>query len=399
MKPMKHPTSPACRPVAAPALLAATLTVGLASLLPLPPKVVAGTATGQLLTQTVLRQAVAAQIALPATLPAVAPVADPAPLAAHLATPVADPAPPAAKLLAVRKIWDAAPHNAFTDLVRFRDRWYCAFREGKAHVSAGGAIRILTSADGQEWTSVALFRNDKGDLRDAKLAITPRGELMAVAAVAWHQRQPHSHQTFAWFSEDGQRWSEPVPIGEPDVWLWRVTWHGPRCYGIGYSTTKDRFIRLYVSEDGRTFATLVPRLYETGYPNETSIAFDGDTAYCLLRRDGQPSSGLLGIARPPYKQWEWKDLGVRIGGPHMLRLPDGRWVAAVRLYDKKVRTALCWLDPEGGRLSEFLTLPSGGDTSYAGLVWHQDRLWVSYYSSHEGKTSIYLAQVAFPAGR
>ena len=33
------------------------------------------------------------------------------------------------------------------------------------------------------------------------------------------------------------------------------------------------------------------------------------------------------------------------------------------------------------------------DTSYPGLVWHEGQLWVSYYSSHEGKTSIYLARV------
>ena len=30
---------------------------------------------------------------------------------------------------------------------------------------------------------------------------------------------------------------------------------------------------------------------------------------------------------------------------------------------------------------------------YTGLVWHNDLLWISYYSSHEGKTSIYLAKV------
>ena len=35
----------------------------------------------------------------------------------------------------------------------------------------------------------------------------------------------------------------------------------------------------------------------------------------------------------------------------------------------------------------------GGDTSYPGLLWHDGVLWVSYYSSHEGKTSIYLARV------
>ena len=53
------------------------------------------------------------------------------------------------------------------------------------------------------------------------------------------------------------------------------------------------------------------------------------------------------------------------------------------------------IDPEYGTLTEVLTLPSGGDTSYPGLVWHDGLLWVSYYSSHEGKTSIYLAKVAF----
>ena len=43
-----------------------------------------------------------------------------------------------------------------------------------------------------------------------------------------------------------------------------------------------------------------------------------------------------------------------------------------------------------------LTLPSGGDTSYPGLVWHDGLLWVSYYSSHEGKSAIYLAKVKVP---
>ena len=47
-------------------------------------------------------------------------------------------------------------------------------------------------------------------------------------------------------------------------------------------------------------------------------------------------------------------------------------------------------------LTEFLPLPSGGDTSYAGMVLHDGLLWVSYYASHEGKTSIYLAKVKLP---
>ena len=120
---------------------------------------------------------------------------------------------------------------------------------------------------------------------------------------------------------------------------------------------------------------------------------EDDTCYCLLRRDGTPSNGLLGIASPPYTEWQWKDLGKRIGGPHMLRVPNGRIIAVVRLLDGEAHTSLCWLDPKAGTLDEFLKLPSGGDTSYAGLAWHDGRLWVSYYSSHETRTSIYLAKV------
>jgi len=66
-----------------------------------------------------------------------------------------------------------------------------------------------------------------------------------------------------------------------------------------------------------------------------------------------------------------------------------------RLYDDgRHYTAVCWLDPEKGTLTEALELPSGGDTSYAGIVWHDGLLWISYYSSHEGDhASIYLAKV------
>ena len=192
--------------------------------------------------------------------------------------------------------------------------------------------------------------------------------------------------------------SEPVRIGDPNVWLWRVVWHRKTAYSIGYDTAAEKFVRLYTSGNGRQFDTLIRDLFDEGGPNETSLLFRPDeTAVCLLRRDGNSASAKLGMARPPYTDWRWNDLGVRIGGPQMIRLPDGRVVAAVRLYDGAVRTSLVWLDADAGKLTEFLKLPSGGDTSYAGLVWEAGLLWVSYYSSHEGKACIYLAKVKIPA--
>jgi hypothetical protein len=132
------------------------------------------------------------------------------------------------------------------------------------------------------------------------------------------------------------------------------------------------------------------------YPNESSIVFDKDgIAYCLLRRDKGPATAFLGLSSFPYRDWEWKDLGVRVGGPKIMQLSDGRFLATVRLYDGKVRTSLCLVDPVKSSLTECLELPSGGDTSYAGMVEHDGILWISYYSSHEEKTAIYLARVEF----
>ena len=306
-----------------------------------------------------------------------------------------------AEIVEVRKIWDKAPHNAFTDLIRFKGEWYCCFREGEKHVSPDGALRVLASRDGEEWESVALMTSETADVRDAKLTITPDNRLMLSGAAAVHQPADIRHQSYAWFSADGREWSEPVAIGEPDFWLWRVTWHKGIAYGIGYHTGGEpRIIRLYRSEDGERFDTWVPTLFDVGRPSETSLLFlAGGRCLCLLRRDGDPSSALFGISRPPYKDWTWKDLGVRVGGPHMLLLPDGRLVAAGRSYEGGARTRLWWLHGKSGELEEILTLPSGGDTSYPGLVFHDGLLWVSYYASHEGKTSIYLAKVKLPPAR
>src|SRR5262245_45004969 len=130
-----------------------------------------------------------------------------------------------ATLLSVRKIWDAAPHNAFTDLVRFQGEWFCVFREGKAHVSPAGALRVLTSKDGEAWSSAALLTSTNADLRDAKITVTPDGRRMLSGAGALHQPAPARHRSMVWFSKDCRQWTEPVVIGDPNQWLWRTTWH------------------------------------------------------------------------------------------------------------------------------------------------------------------------------
>lgn len=316
---------------------------------------------------------------------------------------------PTPRLLDVRKIWDQAPHNAFTDLIRFKGEWLCTFREAEHHSSDDGKLRVIGSKGGTDWESVALISYSppegyaQADLRDPKLSVTPTGDLMMTGVV--DLPSAGTRQSLVWFSPDGRSWSEAHEIGERGEWLWRTTWHRGIAYNVAYNPAEESYIQLYSSTDGIAFEKRGPRYFTDGsYANEHSLVFlKDDTCLCLLRRDDSPAipsgaaTAQLGTAAPPYAEWTWKDLGVQIGGPEMIQLPDGRFLAAVRLHDSESRTALCWLDPEAGTLTEFMRLPSGGDTSYAGMVWHEDALWISYYSSHEGKTSIYLARLHVPA--
>lgn len=298
------------------------------------------------------------------------------------------------ELVSVDRIWDEGPHNAFTDLVRHAGRWWCTFREAEDHASGEGALRVIVSEDGESWRSAARIEIDGLDLRDPKLSVTPDGALMLLGGArdfSGDERGPL--MSMSWVSPDGFTWHGPWRIGDEDMWLWRVTWHEGVAWGMGYGCGEMKGLRLYRTRCGRVLAP-VADVYDEGYPNETRMLFDDDaTALCLLRMDGEGATGKLGRAAPPYESWQWTDLGVKIGGPEMIRLPDGRLLVNARLYDKRVRTSLLWLDADARELTECLELPSGGDTSYAGMVVHDGLVWVSYYSSHEEKTAIYLTRV------
>lgn len=301
------------------------------------------------------------------------------------------------ELIEVNRIWDQAPHNAFTDLLHHEGRWYCVFREGSKHVSPDGSLRVITSEDGKEWTSLALISHPTDDLRDAKLTVTPDGRFMLNGA-GMQAEAPIRYHSMVWFSDDkGQTWDDGRRIGDPGFWLWRVQWHEDVAYTMGYATDRDRtkrLLRFYKSQDGTNFEPLVEQVNVPNGVGEDRILFQaGGEALCLLRCETGSKNGLLGTAKPPFTEWNWKELGLRIGGPNMIRLPDGRIIAATRLYSPEARTSLSWIDPVAGTMTECLALPSGGDTSYAGMVLHDGLLWLSYYSSHEEKTCIYLAKV------
>lgn len=298
----------------------------------------------------------------------------------------------------VRKLWDKGNHNAFTDLTRYKGKFYCVFREGSGHASGTGKIRVLVSENGKDWKSAALLSKKKTDLRDSHLSITPDGKLMINGGAAYpYTRNPVTeHYSFVSFSKDGSNWTPPRKVLGNWQWLWQVTWHKGNAYGVAYqwdpkSKSRKYSGALYKSKNGLDWQ----KLTDLGIPNttEATIRFQGDTMLILQRRDGNPRTAQLGVVQAPYKKITWHDLGFYYGGPNLIRDPKGNWWTAGRIIKGGAKTVLCRLDLEKIKLQPMLTLPSGGDTSYPGLVWHDDRLWVSYYSSHQGRTSVYLAEV------
>jgi len=330
-------------------------------------------------------------------------------LAAHTTLPIARaqrdlPAWPAVK------IWHSDRYCAFTDLARFKDRFYCVFREGSAHVyGEDGKIRVLASDDGDTWRSVALLTEEGVDLRDPKLSVTPDGRLMINMGGSFYdgRRLLKRESRVAFSDAQGETFSLPQLVQiDPAIrsnsdWLWRVTWQGDTAYGVVYRPKRpgnESAAHLVSSRDGVTYK-LVHSFALTDRPNETTLRFmpDGELV-ALLRREAGNRSGCVSVSRPPYTQWKWHQLGHRLGGPNFVRLPDGRLIAGTRQYrknpaGKSVYCTILALFTKDGEFRPVLRLESGGDTSYPGMLVHNGELCVSYYSSHEGNAAIYFSEI------
>jgi hypothetical protein len=321
----------------------------------------------------------------------------------------AQPAPD----VSVSRIWDGAGHNAFPDLISYQNAFYCAFREGAGHIpnksAEDGMVRILRSKDGKNWTSIALLKKDGIDLRDPKLSITPSGKLMVIigGSVYTHagKRELKGRIPHVSFSNSaGKKFSEPEKVTiDPAVapwgdWIWRVTWQGNTGYGMDYQIGPEERngptnLYLLKTKNGKTFEK-VSKVPLDGFPNETTLRFDkAGTVYALTRRETGDQMGVLAKSKPPYTEWEQTKLKHRLGGPNFLFKENGEMIMGSRVYTATGAYTAFFKGDGYGQFTEVVKLPSSGDNSYPGMLIYKNDLWTVYYSSHEGKTSIYFAKI------
>ncbi|MCX6854148.1 MAG: exo-alpha-sialidase [Verrucomicrobia bacterium] len=317
---------------------------------------------------------------------------------------------PQAELVSLQKIYDKGGHNAFTDLIRFKNLFFCCFREALDHVGSDGSIRIMISSTGTTWVDYASISEKGVDLRDPKLEITPDGKrlyLLCGGSIYEGTKDLKGRRPRYSTTTDGKVWTPPQKLLAEGDWLWRTTVNATdkKFYGVSYNTypttggpksEAEWSLKSYTSTDGSVWQ-LSSIMQVPNQPNETTMRFLKDgSALALVRREGGDKRGAIGTAVAPYREWKWTLLPGVVQGQNFIELPDGQLIAASRGLGKTpgAHTLLYKMTPSS--LEPILELPSGGDCSYPGLLYHENHLWVSYYSSHEGKASIYIAKVKLP---
>ena len=291
-----------------------------------------------------------------------------------------------------RKVFSDGKHNAFTGIAAVRDKVFIAFRSGPDHGSViEGTIKVLASTDAENWDLMAELRQPApSDLRDPKVVAFGESLLLFCG-----ERRAMDAQriSLVFRSTDGKTFGEPQAVrGLPEGhWLWHVQAHDGRLYGTAYNPCRGEYaVALYSSADGLDWEWVADFPVPGG---ETYLDFDREGVLWALVRHDDPGSGdhipALCVAEPPYAKFRSvRRLPLNLQGPMIKRL-EGGCVIVCRQWDapgrRNLRTDLFWLG-DGRDLRRIRSLPSGGDTSYAGwLDQGEGRALLSYYSSHEHK--------------
>ena len=311
------------------------------------------------------------------------------------------------------KAYGDGAHNAFTDLVRWRGEYYLCFRHGTAHGSMDGEIRVMRSQDLKTWTPCATL-DTWGDDRDPHFAATD--ERLYVYFGTWDLVHSAGHGTpgrgavrsHFGSTTDGADWPEVRGVYEPGWWLWRVRVHDGAFYSAAYTAVRPRpsarETRLLRSEDGLEW-TLVSTVTKERMAGEADMVFDEDDSVWLISRTGDKAGDAAWFhADAPWAEWQTRAMGVLVQSPTIAQWQGRFFVSGRGRQDGKSVTKIWELN--SGNIEEAITLPSGGDTGYRGLLADTaadtPSLFVSWYSQHErGKdpkdtpdaASIYVGRV------
>ncbi len=323
------------------------------------------------------------------------------------------------KIEDVRTIYSDGLHNAFTSMVRWRNKYYVSFRSAGTHAAmwedawgdspaTHGKIMLLESSDLETWVTSTILDSEYDD-RDPKLLATNERLYIFSTTVIGEERLTLPQETYMSFTEDGENWCKPVSAYRYNYGFWNPRTHA----GVHYvaadvditspkSEVLDQQVELLSSVDGQLWQP-VSVIIRSGGCTETELLFLADGSLLAFTRPHYVS-----IARPPYTTWRvaGADPEYRVkehppgySGPVAARVGDSLVFSCrtnVRCYSDNQpgqnRTGIFTVDTTDYSLTWHANLPTewGGDQSYAGMVVLDDqRLAICYYDGEpyeSGKT-------------
>lgn len=296
------------------------------------------------------------------------------------------------KPLEVRKVFANGKHNAFTAMRRFKGELYLAFRAGDAHNSPTADVLVLRSKDGKEWQQTFKFDVAKDD-RDPQMVVTDQRLFLYCPSMNGKELT-----TWLMHTDDGAKWSDGVKIYEPQFILWKPCIHDGAFYAAAHkkdetSGGKGREVHFVKSADGVKWEK-VSTIRAGNWESETTLFFDHKhhaTAF-LRQKYGSPQAQIL-ESDPPYAEWKSRDAGVSHFSGHSVHVFKGVTYLLSRITKPGKEYGSMIYTFADGKLTPYCELPAGGDCAYLEAVEDGANMLVSYYSTHEGTTDIYLAVV------
>jgi hypothetical protein len=291
----------------------------------------------------------------------------------------------------VRKLVADGRHNAFTSLVKWRNVFFLSYRSGLAHNSADADCVVMQSPDSENWKQ-AMRIDIAPDDRGGHFLATPKRLFLYLGAM-----KGAALQSYVLHTDDGNQWTKPAPVLEPQWIFWKPFEHNGRLYANahlkaeGKDAAKKRESKLIASVDGLQWET-ISTVRKGNYESETTFFFGPNEHLFAFLRQKYSGPGFIMESDPPYQQWTQRNAGVHFSG-HCIRTFRGvNYLVSRTLKPKKEYGAMIYTFADG-KLTPHCELPAGGDCSYAEPVEVGDEMLVSYYSTHEGTTNIYLARV------
>ncbi len=291
----------------------------------------------------------------------------------------------------VRKLVADGKHNAFTALAKWRGQYWLAYRKGPSHAYGEADIIVLRSSDGEKWTETRRV-NALPDDRDPELLATPERLFLYHPSL-----QGAKLTSFVSYTDDGQKWSEPQPVYKPQFIFWKPLLHAGKFYATAHRKAEGgqggaaREAHLIASTDGLAWKK-VSTIRAGNWESETTIHFAAPDRLVAFLRQKYSTPGFILESSAPFTEWRQRPAGTHLSGHCVVVLDGVTYVLSRTMQGKRTGTMIYTFDD--GQLRPYCELPSGGDCSYPGAVHVGDEMLVSYYSSHEGQTNIYLARVA-----